>query len=604
MMKYQLTWDLDSIFPGGSKSTALQEKLKEIRSQLDEYTSLNEAWNPEKDSPKYETLSTILDKSDTIQKGLSQSGSFITAVQSADVKDTHAGIVQDQVSQLWSQFSILQTSITKKIAAIPQNDFNTLLKQDDFKEIQFALTEIREEGSRLLSEPEEKILSMLRPDGFNGWSFHYDTLVSFIKIPVEDENGTIQELSAGQAMNRMYSDSDPKVRKKIFVEWEKAWGDNAPLFADTLNRLQGFRLADYKLHGITDFLEEPLRYNRIKKETLDTMWAAITDSKQPFFDFLDRKAALMGKDKLAWYDVDAPVSVGDFKARTFSYDEAVDFIVENFRKFGPKLADFAQNLVDNHWVEAEDRSGKRPGGYCTGLPETEESRIFMTFTGLASDMSTLAHEIGHAFHSYTMWDLPLMNTNYAMNVAETASTFAETLVASATVESAESDEEKISLLNTKLENASAMFLNIHSRFLFEKSFYSERQEGLVSAERLSELMEAAQEEAFQGHLSELHPHFWASKLHFFIDDVPFYNFPYTFGFLFSLSIFAEYRKNPDGFEEKYMALLRDTAVMSTEDLVMKHLGKDITKQDFWKQGLEIMAEDAKSFIELTDSYIK
>lgn len=603
-MKYKQTWNLESIFPGGSRSTALQEKLTNTLSLLDQYHSVNANWDFEKDKPGYIILSEIFDKKDEIQRAISQASSFINAVQSANVKDTHAGIVKDQVSQLRSRFSIINTSLTKKIAAISEKDFNDLLQLDCFSPIQFALTEIREEGSRLLSEPEEKILSMLRPDGFNGWSSHYNTLVSFIKIPVEDKNGKIQELSAGQAMNRMYSDPDPEIRKKIFGEWEKAWGENAPLFADTLNRLQGFRLADYQLHGVDDFLEKPLRYNRIQKETLDTMWNAISSSKQPFFDFLDRKAALMGKDKLAWYDVEAPISVGDFEPRTFSYDEAVDFIVENFRTFGPKLADFAQNLVDKQWVEAEDRAGKRPGGYCTGLPESKESRIFMTFTGSSSDMSTLAHEIGHAFHSYTMWDLPLKNTNYAMNVAETASTFAETLVSSATVDAAKSDEEKISLLDTKLEGATSMFMNIHSRFLFEKSFYAERQEGLVSADRLSELMEAAQKEAYQDHLSELHPHFWASKLHFFIDNVPFYNFPYTFGFLFSLSIFAEYKKNPDGFEEKYIALLRDTAVMRTEDLVLKHLGKDITKPDFWKQGIEIMAEDARSFIELTNKYVK
>src|SRR5699024_4823666 len=141
--------------------------------------------------------------------------------------------------------------------------------------------------------------------------------------------------------------------------------------------------------------------------------------------------------------------------------------------------------------------------------------------------------------------------------------------------------EKISLLNTKLENATAMFMNIHARFLFEQSFYSERQKGLVTANRLSELMVTAQQEAFNDNLSEYHPHFWASKLHFFIDGISFYNFPYTFGFLFSLSIFAEYKKNPDGFEDKYIALLRDTAVMSTEDLVQKHLGKDITVESFW-----------------------
>lgn len=602
-MKYPLTWDLDSIFPGGSHSKELQDKLVVIEEDVKAYFKLNDSWEPASDKPHYQTFQTLIAQSEIITKAISQTASFINAVQSADVTNTHAPIVRNQIAQLSSQYAIIQTSVIKKLAAISDEDFGALIKLEAFENLAFALTETREKGNRLLSEAEESMLSKLSQDGFHAWSNHYDTLVSYIKIPFEAADGSIQELSAGQAMNRMYSDSDPAVRQQLFVKWEEAWASYAPLFAETLNHLQGFRLEDYKLHGSTDFMEEPLRYNRIEKETLDAMWQAITNHKQPYLDFLNRKAALMGKEKLAWYDVDAPVSVGDFKARTFTYDEAVDFIVENFAKFGPTLAQFAQDLVENGWVEAEDRAGKRPGGYCTSIPESKESRIFMTFTGSASDMSTLAHEIGHAFHSYTMWDLPTMNTRYAMNVAETASTFAETIVSSATVDAAESDEEKISLLNTKLENATAMFLNIHARFLFEQAFYTERQKGLVSAERLSELMVDAQKEAFQNQLSEYHPHFWASKLHFFIDNVPFYNFPYTFGFLFSLSIFAEYQKNPAGFEEKYMALLKDTAVMKTEDLVMKHLGKDIRSLAFWEQGLAIMEKDVHTFLALTEDKI-
>src|SRR5699024_6418801 len=151
---------------------------------------------------------------------------------------------------------------------------------------------------------------------------------------------------------------------------------------------------------------------------------------------------------------------GDEEPTRFTYDEACDFVIENFESFGPKLTAFTKHALENRWVEAEDRSNKRPGGYCTSLPEFKESRIFMTFTGSPSDTSTLAHELGHAFHSHVMKDLPELNQGYAMNVAETASTFAETIIADATVKNAASDEEKISLLANKLEGATAMFLNI------------------------------------------------------------------------------------------------------------------------------------------------
>src|SRR5699024_9578362 len=240
---------------------------------------------------------------------------------------------------------------------------------------------------------------------------------------------------------------------------------------------------------------------------------------------------------------------------------------------------------------------------CAELPESKESRIFMTYADSPGEVSTLAHELGHAFHSHVMNDLPALNQQYAMNVAETASTFAELIVADATVRDAKSKEEKIGLLDTKIQNALAMFLNIHARFLFESTFYEERQMGVVTDERLSELMEAAQKEAYQNSLNSYHPHIWSSKLHFFIADVPFYYFLYTFGYLFSLGIYAQSLENSNGFEDRYIALLRDTASMTTEDLTKKHLDADLTKSDFWTAGIEIMENDIKTFLELTEEYL-
>lgn len=372
-----------------------------------------------------------------------------------------------------------------------------------------------------------------------------------------------------------------------------------PIFTDTLNHLAGYRLTLQKVHGRKDHLEEPLEYNRMSEKTLNAMWSAVDDHKQPFIDFLNQKAKLLGMEKLGWEDVNAPVTLGDREPTRFTYDEAADFVVEHFASFGPTLANFSKQALEDRWVEAEDRPNKRPGGYCTSLPESEESRIFMTFTGSPNDTSTLAHELGHAFHSKVMKDLPALNRGYAMNVAETASTFAETIIDNASVENAQSNEEKVSLLASKLEGATAMFLNIHARFLFEDAFYTERANGIVSEKRLNELMVEAQKEAYGDSLAHYHPHFWCSKLHFFIDRVPFYNFPYTFGYLFSLGVYAEYLKQPDGFEDIYIALLQDTGSMKVEDLAAKHLGVDLTEPDFWSAGIKLMAEDAEAFIRLT-----
>ncbi|MEN2465283.1 M3 family oligoendopeptidase [Ornithinibacillus sp. JPR2-1] len=601
-MKYIDTWDLETIFPGGTKSEELQAKLKDVQNQITAYQALLNDWDYS--SQSVDTFKTILNKQEVIGKGLGQAGTFVNMWHDAYMNDEHANVVKGQIMELYSEVQKLSNTFTKKLVEIPDTEWTTMLEDSDLKELSFALNEIRSEGKRLLSEEEEKLIAELNKDGLAAWSNLYDTVVSIMTIPFTDKEGNTTELSVGQAMNRMYADPDPEVRSQLFENWEAAWTKYGPIFADTLNHLDGYRITLQKKHQYKDHLEEPLEYNRMTEDTLNAMWSAVSNNKKPFLDFLDQKAKLLGMEKLGWQDVDAPVALGEVKPTQFTYDEACDFVIENFSSFGPKLADFAKHALENRWVEAEDRPNKRPGGYCTSLPEFGESRIFMTFTGSSSDTSTLAHELGHAFHSHVMKDLPTLNRRYAMNVAETASTFAETIIGNATVANAKTKEEKTSLLNAKLENATAMFMNIHARFLFEDAFYKERAKGIVSEKRLNELMVEAQKEAYGDSLASYHPHFWCSKLHFFIDGIPFYNFPYTFGFLFSLGIYAEYLKDKDGFEDKYIALLRDTGSMKVEDLAQKHLGVDITKEDFWAAGIQLMAKDAAEFIELTNEIVK
>lgn len=599
-MTYSLNWDLDSIFSGGSDSPALNERLEQLEKQINTYYQSVNQWDHS--VSKNDELTTLIKQQETITEGFSQCNSYITALLSANVKDTQAKLLSGKLYALLPRWQSADTILSKKFAEISDNNWQTLLQTDEFSLIAFRMNEIRRDGHRLLSEAEENIINTLSLDGLNAWSSHYDTIVGTIVIPFE-ENGKVTDLSAGQAFNKMMGDPDPLVREKLFIAWEKAWQEKTSLLSDTLNHLDGFRLSTYKLHGMNDYLQKPLEYNRLKKETLDVMWATIQKNKQPLVDYLTRKANLFGKEKMEWQDQDAPIILGDLKEKTFTFDEAASFIIENFQKFSPKMATFAQSAFEKSWIEAEDRPGKRPGGYCTELPETQESRIFMTYSNSVNEVATLAHELGHAFHSSVMWDLPALNRDYAMNVAETASTFAELIVADATLKAAKTKEEKINLLDTKLQNALAMFMNIHSRFIFENRFYSARQEGLVSEEEITQMMVEAQKEGYHDALATYHPHFWAAKLHFFIDDVPFYNFPYTFGYLFSLGIYAYANKKGTNFEQEYIELLRDTASMTTEELAQKHLGVDLTKPDFWQAGIDMVLEDINSFMTLSEEYV-
>lgn len=594
-MKYAINWDLESIFAGGSSSESLQQELQQISTKMKEFHQLVDAFTPNSEN-QVEALTEILAVHEEIQKSFTECGSFIEALNSANIHDQQAKLLTGQLYSNLPAFQLATTILNKKFASYSEEEWQNLMTH--FSQIAFRLSEMRRDGQELLDEQSENIINTLALDGQSAWSQHYDTIVASIQIPFNGEM-----LSAGQAFNTMMSSQDKAVRQELFEKWEKAWSEKADIFADTLNHLDGFRLNNYKLHGVQDYLKQPLEYNRLDKETLDMMWGTIQKNKQPIIDFLTRKAQLFGKDKMDWQDQDAPIVLGDFEERRYTFDQAADFIVENFKKFSPKMSEFAQMAFDKAWIEAEDRPGKRPGGYCTSLPKSQESRIFMTYGESVNEVSTLAHELGHAFHSHVMWDLPTLNQDYAMNVAETASTFAELIVADATLKEAKTDEEKINLLDVKLQNAIAMFMNIHARFIFESNFYAARQKGLVATDEITRLMVEAQKEAYINGLGSYHPHFWAAKLHFFIDEVPFYNFPYTFGYLFSLGIYAKASQHADGFEDQYIALLRDTASMTTEELAKKHLDTDLHQATFWQAGIDMVLKDIATFMELTEKYI-
>lgn len=601
-MTYQNTWNMETVFVGGSDSGEFYEKVELLKKQLVVFKELVKDWDPKEDASEFKTFEKILMTREDLVKGIGESRTFMSGLASADSKDIKARINLNLLTNLSTDLNNTFIVLQKKIAEISDQAFEKMLKLPAFEKSAFPLREIRKKAQRLLSTKEEALLNNLSIDGFNGWGDMYNELVASIKVPLE-EDGEIKEFSAGQAENKINAEENNEKRQEMLAIWEESWEEKADLFATTLNHLAGFRLANYKAHDIDDFMTPPLEYNRMEEESLDSMWGTISKNKGKIHQYFERKAQLLEIDQLSWLDVTAGINLGDFDEKEYSFSEAADFIIKHFKETSPKMAQLAQRAFDEAWIEAEDRPGKRPGGYCANLPESEESRIFMTFSGFSDNVSTLAHELGHAFHSSVLRDLPLLNQNYAMNVAETASTFAELIVSDATIQNAESTKEKISLLDQKISRSAIMMMNIHARYLFEKSFYEARQEGIVPAEKLSELMLAAQKEAYEDALKTYHPMFWAAKLHFYNTGVPFYNFPYTFGYFFSLGIYSQAQDAASDFEEHYISLLRDTASMTTEELAKKHLDVDLQKTDFWQNAIDEVHKDIDYFLELTKDYL-
>jgi len=592
---YSEVWNLDVFFQGGSDSSELQEHLIQTEEQIKHFGANVNNWNPVNSLEDSNYLQELLIDLEGSAKKLIQAGAYVGCLLAQNTEDKQAYALDAKITSLNATFQTALGSLDNLLTTIDDLVWQQLVSTEPLQELAFVLTESREKAKEKLSKQEEAVISALEVDGYHSWGQLYDLIVSKIKVSF-NENGEEKQLSVGQAFNK-FSSSDREVRSAVFKNWEKAWGEQADFLAKTLNHLSGFRLNVYNKRGWEDVLKEPLSINRMEKKTLETMWTVISENKQKLVQYLERKANLLGLEKLSWFDLDAPYGKTESKV---SYQDGAQFIEQNFALFGEKMAAFAKIAFDEQWIEAEDRPGKAPGGFCTDFPESKQSRIFMTYSGTPSNVSTLAHELGHAFHSYVMRDVPFLNCNYAMNVAETASTFAEMIVADASVKNAKDEEEKLVLLDDKIQRTVALLMNIHARFLFETHLYEERKQGTVSVEKLNELMLEAQKEAYCGALEDYHPLFWASKLHFFITGVPFYNFPYTFGYLFSLGIYAEAIEEGKGYEEKYIALLRDTASMTVEELAQKHLQIDLTKKDFWEKAVRICLDDIDEFLELTE----
>ncbi|WP_411343689.1 M3 family oligoendopeptidase [Paenibacillus sp. WLX1005] len=588
------TWNLEPIFAGGSGSEQLQQHLQQLTEDITKLTEQVKTVSAPNTVEETTAFDGLLEQLQHARIRLREAASFAGCLTAQDQSDKQAVRLSASLGDLSARLQSLFVQFQSILLNTEDDVFAQWIKRPEVEPISFFLNEIRSLAREKMTPELESLALGLAVDGYHGWSDFYDTIVSHVRIPFE-QNGETVQLSAGQAANKM-NDTNREVREDMFHKWEEAWTGVEDFCADTLNHLGGFRLKLYDNRGWNSVLKEPLHINRMSQQTLDTMWDVIVKNKPVFVSYLERKAQVLGVERLSWNDVDAPIGNVDSQV---SYDDAADLIVEQFRKFNPDMADFAVKAFDQRWIEAEDRAGKRPGGFCTSLPQSKETRIFMTYSGTASNVSTLAHELGHGYHQHVMNELPAFSQQYAMNVAETASTFAEMIVADSLVKGAANDEEKLSLLEDKIQRSIAFYMNIHARFLFETRFYEQRRSGMVGSEQLNELMEEAQREAFCDTLSSYHPHFWASKLHFYKTGVPFYNFPYTFGYLFSTGIYALAQQEGAGFAARYDALLRDTGRMTVEDLAQKHLGVDLTQPEFWQQAVDASIADVNLFLEMT-----
>ncbi|MGZ6470863.1 MAG: M3 family oligoendopeptidase [Bdellovibrio sp.] len=511
-----------------------------------------------------------------------------TTLEDANAKKSE---LSTQISKL-SQIMIPFDNFTKRCS---QEFLNKILNHPDLKDAKFYFDQKRQLKDFLLSNDEEALLEAVSVPGMKSWGDLYTKLCGVMKchLVYSDRTETVG-LAQAAAMTRS---ADEETRKVAWQSIQNAWSDQKETAAAVLNSLAGWRLEVAQKRSHTKpmhFLDEALFRSRIQRETLEALLTACHQNVEQSRKAPLIMAKLMGKKALEPWDIlaQSPIS-GTKKQRT--YDESITSIQKALRKIDPSMAEFVKMMDVKRWIEGRVLPNKRNGAYCTGFEKKREPRVFMTFMGTNSDLTTLAHELGHAFHSWSMRDLSFFQRDYPMTLAETASIFTETVLLDVLIEEAASREEIIEFSWGEIENASSLLLNIPARFDFEKNFYDQRSKRALSADELSRLTDEAWTKWYGPTLTKNETLYWATKLHFSFSNINFYNFPYTFGYLFSMSIYARREELGADFMKKYIEILRDTGRMTAEDLIQKHLGEDIRQPEFWQKSIKVVNDKINKF---------
>lgn len=572
-------WTLEDLYPSFESQEFKQdvEAYKALKGKFDSLTL--------EDSIEGITQVVTLLEESTVLTG--RLYNYIHLTLATDTTHETATQVEVQLAGVSADLQATYTKVSKFLGTI-QTDITT----DPFlAEYHYYFEEAKKDATHLLSDELEEVLAKMSISGGKAWSQLFDFMWSSAQGEYKGEVVTLSEIR-GKAY-----DSDAEVRKSAYEAELKMYDAIKEPIAFSLNHIKKEVLTTSQLRGFESPLAHTLEASRMSRETLDALLEAIREYLPNFRKYLRHKAALLGHENgLPFYDLFAPVGNS---SRTFTVEESKDYLIENFKTFSADLAEMTEEFFDKHYIDFYPRKGKVGGAFCANLPMIKQSRVLTNFTGSLSDVVTLAHELGHAYHGLHIENHRPLNQDYSMPVAETASTFNENIIMNTAIKEA-NDEEKIALIESQLQDTTQIIVDIYSRYLFETAVFENREQSFMFSKDLEEMMLSAQKEAYGDGLDQsyLHPYMWACKPHYYSTGLSFYNFPYAFGGLFSKGLYAIYQEQPEGFVEKYQELLRATTVSSVEDTA-KVLGVDVSTPEFWKKALAEVAESIEAFIGLT-----
>ncbi len=582
-------WQLSSIFAGleAPDYQAAKAQSKTNLAKLKKFMDDQNIISGEKLELNIELVAIfeeVLLKINSLSDELADLRSFLNGFNSVDSFNDAAKAEMSDLLTSSTVFSTLSKRFSAWLARLSLADL--MAASSLAAEHEFALYKSQLNAEHLLTDDLEALISDL--DNTSGGAFArlHNDLISQITINVKFGSQAAQDYGIAELKN-LQADPDAQIRKLAYQKELELLESHVLSFAAAMNSIKGQMNTLMLSRGWNSVLEQAVFQNNISLESLKAMQAACRDSFPWFRRYFKAKAKALCKDTLAWYDLQAPISVAEPKH--YPWDEAKAFICETFALYSQELADYAARAFEQNWLDVPPRKGKRNGAFCMSVPGRKESRIMLNYGYTLDDIFTLAHELGHGFHNEQLFKANRTSSQRStpMTLAETASIFCETIVVNEMLERA-SDEEKLAILEQDLLGNSQLVIDIYSRFLFERTVLEKRQERELSVSELKSIMLDAQAQSYGDALNptERHPLMWAHKGHYYSTTRSFYNYPYTFGYLFGIGLYAEYKKQAAGFQERYNSLLSTTGMADAKTLATS-FGIDIEDVAFWKHSLAV-----------------
>ncbi|WP_282019463.1 M3 family oligoendopeptidase [Planomicrobium okeanokoites] len=590
-------WNLDTLYAGGSQSIELKNLITELKDLLD---NISGSLNDQEENIDTQAFLKLINQFQHARNAWDELDDFVICVYSQDVTDNDAVVLLDESAVIKAKLDSVQIDLDEALANFPETRWNEFIELEEVKPYSFYLEERRKTVKDRLPVEMERLINVLSVNGIKAWEQQQQQLLAKLKIPI-GSNGEEQGVSIGQAMNRAMYAEDRSHRQKAAGAIAETCAVNAEDFATALNRISGFRLDVYEQRCWDNVLKEAVEQNRIQEESIQALMESIDGNKDLYRAYFQRKVALTGLDEISWFDLETPTFASEKK---IDYAAAKDIIIKQFHQFSEKLGQFAERAFEEGWIETENRPDKAGGGFCASMPLSKESRIFMTYRENYQDVVTLAHEFGHAYHNYILQEEPAFAQQKGTSVAESASTFLENLVLDAAIEHTEDEKEKLALLEVKIKDGLKYVVSVPNMFRFEQEFYARRKHGQLTVKEINNLIKDVESDFYGGIIEGSAPYKWMYISHFYSADKPFYNIPYTIGYLFSNGIYSLAKEATGDFQEKYDELLRNSGRMTVEQLAQNYLDADVTKPEFWNASQQALKEAIEEYLRLTEKYIE